>query len=135
MYIITEDLEKKLREEDGFDEKTIIENQAESVYAVVDKYLSEKNMQRSELIRRLNLERTYGYQILNGTRIPTRIHIIKIGLVLELSLKEIQRLLKIGGKEILYARNITDARTIYAIEHHFNYEDACDFIWSNNNED
>ncbi|MBQ5319376.1 MAG: helix-turn-helix transcriptional regulator [Oscillospiraceae bacterium] len=132
MYIITEDLEKKLREEDEFDEKTIIENQSEAVYTAIDKYMSEKNIQRSELIRRLNLERTYGYQILNGTRIPTRIHIIKIGLVLELTLDEIQRLLKIGGKEVLYARNITDARAIYAIEHHFNYEDACEFIWNNN---
>ncbi len=133
MYLITEDLEKKLRESDEFDEKTIIDNQAEAIYTVIDKYMSEKNIQRSELIRRLNLERTYGYQILNGTRIPTRIHIIKIGLVLTLTLDEIQHMLKIGGKEILYARNITDARAIYAIEHHFNYEDACEFIWNNNN--
>ena len=133
MYIITEDLEKKLREENEFDEKTIIENQTEAVYTVIEKYMSEKNIQRSELIRRLNLERTYGYQILNGTRLPTRVHIIKIGLVLELALDEIQRLLKIGGKEVLYVRNITDARAIYAIEHHFNYEDACEFIWNNNN--
>lgn len=135
MYIITEDLEKKLREDDEFDEKTIIENQAEAIYKVIENYMSEKEIQRSELIRRLNLERTYGYQILNGTRLPTRIHIIKIGFVLELSLDEIQHLLKIGGKESLYARNITDARTIYAIEHHFNYEDACEFIWSNNEVD
>lgn len=135
MYFITEDLEKKLREDDDFDEKTIMENHAEAIYKVIEKYISEKNMQRSELIRRLNLERTYGYQILNGTRIPTRIHIIKIGLVLELSLDEIQHLLKIGGKESLYARNITDARAIYAIEHHFKYDDACEFIWNNNNTD
>ncbi len=134
MYIITEDLEKKLREEEEFDEKTIIDNQAEAIYTAIEKYMSEKNIQRLELIRRLNLERTYGYQILNGTRVPTRIHIIKIGLILELPLEEIQRLLKIGGKEVLYARNITDARAIYAIEHKFSYEDACEFIWTSGNE-
>lgn len=132
MYFFTEDLERKLREEDEFDEKTIMENHAEAIYKIIEKYMSEKNVQRSDLIRRLNLERTYGYQILNGTRVPTRIHIIKIGLVLELPLADIQRMLKIGGKEILYARNITDARAIYAIEHHFNYDDACEFIWNNN---
>ncbi len=134
MYIMTEDLEKKLREEDEFDEKSIIDNKAEAIYTVIDKHLAEKNMPRSELIRHLNLDRTYGYQILNGTRVPTRIHIIKIGLILELSLEEVQRLLKIGGKEVLYARNITDARAIYSIEHHTNFEDACEFIWKNSNE-
>ncbi|MBQ8787878.1 MAG: hypothetical protein IJZ61_09620 [Oscillospiraceae bacterium] len=134
MYIITEDLEKKLREEVEFDEKTMLDNQADAIYKVIEKYMSEKNIQRSELIRRLNLERTYGYQILNGTRVPTRIHIIKIGLILELPLDEIQRLLKIGGKEVLYARNITDARAIYAIEHKLSYEKACEFIWTSNNE-
>lgn len=82
MYIITEDLEKKLREDVEFDEKTMLDNQADAIYKVIEKYMSEKNIQRSELIRRLNLERTYGYQILNGTRVPTRIHIIKIGLFL-----------------------------------------------------
>ncbi len=134
MYIITEDLEKKLRTDDEFDEKTIMENQAEAIYKVIEKWMSEKNIQRSELIRRLNLERTYGYQILNGTRVPTRIHIIKIGIVLGLPLEEIQRLLKIGGKEVLYARNITDARAIYAIEHKLSYEDACEFIWTSDND-
>lgn len=134
MYIITEDLEKKLRTDDEFDEKTIMENHAEAIYKVIEKCMSEKNIQRSELIRRLNLERTYGYQILNGTRVPTRIHIIKIGIVLGLPLEEIQRLLKIGGKEVLYARNITDARAIYAIEHKLSYEDACEFIWTSDND-
>ncbi|MBP1549378.1 MAG: helix-turn-helix transcriptional regulator [Oscillospiraceae bacterium] len=134
MYLFTEDLERKLREEDEFDEKTIMENHAEAIYKIIEKYMSEKNVQRSDLIRRLNLERTYGYQILNGTRVPTRIHIIKIGIVLGLPLEEIQRLLKIGGKEVLYARNITDARAIYAIEHKLSYEDACEFIWTSDND-
>ena len=134
MYIFTEDLERKLREEDEFDEKTIMENHAEAIYKIIEKYMSEKNVQRSDLIRRLNLERTYGYQILNGTRVPTRIHIIKIGIVLGLPFEEIQRLLKIGGKEVLYARNITDARAIYAIEHKLSYEDACEFIWTSDND-
>ena len=134
MYIFTEDLERKLREEDEFDEKTIMENHAEAIYKIIEKYMSEKNVQRSDLIRRLNLERTYGYQILNGTRVPTRIHIIKIGIVLGLPFEEIQRLLKIGGKEVLYARNITDARAIYAIEHKLSYEDVCEFIWTSDND-
>lgn len=126
--MITRDLEQMLREEE-FNEKLIAENKAPKVYTVIEKYMEEKNIQRADIIRFLNLDRTYGYQILNGTRTPTRVHLIKIGLLLKLSLEEMQRLLKIGGKEILYARNMTDAKAIYAIEHNLGYEEACEFIW------
>ncbi|MGN0608163.1 MAG: hypothetical protein ACI4J6_03105 [Oscillospiraceae bacterium] len=128
MKMITRDLEQMLREEE-FNEKLIAENKAPKVYTVIEKYMEEKNIQRTDIIRFLNLDRTYGYQILNGTRTPTRVHLIKIGLLLKLSLEEMQRLLKIGGKEILYARNMTDAKAIYAIEHNLGYEEACEFIW------
>lgn len=128
MKMITQDLEKVLREE-KFNAKVIEENKAPKIYTVIEQYMEEKNIHRSEIIRALNLDRTYGYQILNGTRTPTRVHLIKIGLFLKLPLDEMQRLLKTGGKEILYARNMTDAKTIYAIEHKLGYEEACDFIW------
>lgn len=126
--MMTRDLEQMLREED-FNEKVIAENKAPNVYIVIEQYMEEKNIQRSDIIRALNLDRTYGYQILNGTRTPTRVHLIKIGLFLRLSLEEMQRLLKTGGKEILYARNMTDAKAIYAVEHNLGYEEACEFIW------
>ena len=38
-------------------------------------------------------------------------------------------MLKAAGKEILYARNVTDAKVIYALEHGLDYEKACEFIW------
>ncbi len=38
-------------------------------------------------------------------------------------------MLKIAGKEILYAKNLTDARVIYSVERGLDYEKACEFIW------
>lgn len=124
----TEALEKRIREMDSFDEKLINENRPPLVHEQICLYLERAGMSRSELIKKLNFERTYGYQILNGTRAPTRDHLIRIGLLLNLSLVQLQELLRIGGKEILYVRRMADAKTIYAIEHKLGYEKAIEFI-------
>ncbi len=127
--IDTLNLEKKLREENCFDENAVIENKAPDIHILLNKYIAEKDVPHTEIIRRLNVERSYGYQLLNGRRVPTRTQLIKIGLILKLNFEEVQRMLKIAGKEILYARNIIDARIIYSIEHKVDYEKACEFIW------
>lgn len=127
--INTLDLERKIREEDEFDEEAVLVNKAPDVHILINKYITEKNMKHTDIIRMLNVERSYGYQLLNGRRIPTRIQIVKIGLILNLNFTEMQKMLKSAGKEILYARNVTDARVIYALEHDLDYEKACEFIW------
>lgn len=127
--IETLDLERKIREELTFDEETVLNNKAPDIHILLNKYLAEKNASHADVIRLLNVERCYGYQLLNGKRIPTRVQLIKIGLILKLSFEELQRMLKIAGKEILYARNVADARVIYSIERGLDYEKACEFIW------
>lgn len=129
VMIETLDLERKIREELTFDEEAVLNNKAPDIHILLNKYLAEKNASHADVIRLLNVERCYGYQLLNGKRIPTRVQLIKIGLILKLSFEELQRMLKIGGKEILYARNVTDARVIYSIERGLDYEKACEFIW------
>lgn len=127
--IKTLDLEKKVREESEFDEKAVMENKAPDIHILLNKHLVEKNVQHTDLIRALNVERSYGYQLLNGKRIPTRDQLIKIGLFLKLDYDEVQRLLKTAKKDILYARDMTDAKVIYAVEHNLEYDAACEFIW------
>lgn len=127
--IETLDLERKIREEQAFDEEAVLNNKAPDIHILLNKYLAEKDASHADVIRLLNVERCYGYQLLNGKRVPTRVQLIKIGLILKLSFEELQRMLKIAGKEILYARNVTDARVIYSIERGLDYEKACEFIW------
>lgn len=127
--IDTLDLERKIREEDEFDEETVLESKAPDIHILINKYIAEKNMKHADIIRMLNVERSYGYQLLNGRRTPTRIQIVRIGLILKLNFTEMQKMLKAAGKEILYARNVTDAKVIYALEHGLDYEKACEFIW------
>ncbi|MGN0643295.1 MAG: helix-turn-helix domain-containing protein [Huintestinicola sp.] len=122
-------LEDTISKMDHFDEELIKSNCPPKLFDVIGGYMEEKNISRSDLIRKMNIDRNYGYQLLNGTRTPTRTHLIQIGLILELDTDSLQQLLKIAGKNPLYVRDMTDAKIFYAIKHQMKYEDAVPFIW------
>lgn len=73
-------------------------------------------MSNAQYIQKMNLERSYGYQLLNGRRKPSRELLIRTAILLRLDLEQTQRLLKIGGREVLYPRVKKDAIAVYAIE-------------------
>lgn len=128
--LLTVDIEEELKKPGAFDENKIESNAAPGLVDVLSKYLEEKNSTRAEVIRLLNISRNYGYQIFNGTRIPTRNCLIQISLILKLDTDQISYLLQIAGKSPLYVRNIVDARIFYAVKHQMDYHEAVDFIWS-----
>ncbi|NLV57521.1 MAG: helix-turn-helix transcriptional regulator [Clostridiales bacterium] len=69
----------------------------------------EKGRTAGEVIRLAGLDRTYGYQLFNGTRKPSRDKLIQICFGLELSVVEAQALLKMGEKSPLYPKILRDA--------------------------
>ncbi len=91
-------------------------------------YLSElleaRDLTVREAIRACNLDRSYGYQLFNGTRRPTRDTLLTLALALRLPETEAQRLLKIGGRRTLYARDRRDAAVLYALTHDLGLEEA-----------
>ncbi len=128
--MITQDLERTIIESEDFDESLILENGSLPVFVLLEKFMEKKKITKAVLIKKLNVERTYGYQLLNGTRNPTREYLIRICLIMQLDLEDTQKVLKAACKNILYARNVEDARAIYAIEHRMSYEKAVEFIWN-----
>lgn len=78
--------------------------------------LREHEISNIDFFNKMELERSYGYQILNGRRKPPRELLVKTAIFLRLNLEETQRLLKIGCREILYPRIRTDAIAIFVIE-------------------
>lgn len=70
---------------------------------------------KSEIIKKSGIERTYAYQIFNKRRMPGRDKILELSIGMGLSLKETQRGLKIGNEPILYSRNKRDAIIIFCI--------------------
>ena len=69
----------------------------------------EKGRTAGQVIRLAGLARTYGHQIFNGTRKPSRDKLIQICFGLGLKVEEAQSLLKIAEKSPLYPKLLRDA--------------------------
>lgn len=127
--MLTSDLEEKLKSSKAFDEEMVENNVHPKLAEVLSQYITEKEMSKADVIRILNIDRNHGYQILNGTRHPTRNSLIKISLILKLDIRQINYLLRVAEKPQLYVKNVVDAKVFYAVEHHMEYLDAVEFIW------
>lgn len=125
----TTDLEETLRNADNFNEGIIENNAPQELYILLNRYIDEKNLSKADVIRILNIDRNYGYQIFQGTRIPTRNCLLQLSLILGLNEAQISELLRAAGKPPLYVRNLVDARVFYAINHCMEYFEAIEFIW------
>lgn len=79
--------------------------------------LEAHDMTVIQAIQRCNLDRSYGYQLFNGTRRPPRDVLLTLAIQLGLSETEAQRLLKLAGRPALYARNRRDAAMLYCLNH------------------
>lgn len=128
-YLTTADLEYRVRYAEQFDEELISSNPPPRLSDYLDLLLKEKDINRSQLITALNVERSYGYQILNGTRVPTRENILKIAIYSHFSIKQTQRLLTLADRCELYVRRPLDAKIVYCLEHKLAYKEAMSFIW------
>lgn len=127
----TADIERMIKRTKNLNLKLIEEEPPPTFSEYVLSLLEEKGVKRSRLILALNIDRNYGYQILNGTRIPTRRQIIIIGLFLGLDVAQVQKLLTLGKREALYVRRPEDAKIVHCLEHKLPYAKACEFIWGN----
>lgn len=125
----TTDLENELRKADDFNEGMIEKNAPPELHILLNRYIDDKNLSKADVIRKLNIDRNYGYQILKGSRIPTRNCLLQLSLILGLDEAQISELLRLAGKTPLYVRNVVDARVFYAVNHNMDYFEAIDFIW------
>lgn len=72
------------------------------------------------VIRQSSIERTYGHQLFNGTRKPSRDKVIQLAFGFALDVDGTQKLLKMAQKNPLYPRIKRDAAILYCISHHMN---------------
>lgn len=71
------------------------------------------------IIRRANIERSYGHQIFRGSRNPSRDTVLQLAFGFGTGVEEAQELLKYAGKNALYPRVKRDAALIYCLRDHF----------------
>lgn len=68
-----------------------------------------------QVIRQAGIERTYGHQLFNGTRKPSRDKVIQLAFGFQMDLIESQKLLQIAQKSPLYPRIKRDAAIIFCV--------------------
>jgi hypothetical protein len=69
-----------------------------------------------QVIKRAAVERTYGHQLFNGTREPSRDKVIQLAFGLGLDLNAAQRLLQVAHKNALYPKLKRDAAIMLCLE-------------------
>lgn len=94
--------------------------------------LHAKGLPVREVILRSNMQESYCYQLMKGTRKPSRDKILQLGLGLKLTLQEMNQLLRAGGKNELYCRDKRDALLIFAINRELNVLAADEMLYDRN---
>ena len=79
---------------------------------------------REHVIKKSGIDRTYGHQLFNGTRKPSRDKVIQLAFGFELDVEQTQQLLKAAEKSPLYPRIKRDAALLYCIMHKLGYIEA-----------
>lgn len=98
----------------------------DSVRDFFDWLFREKKLRRAEVIRKANISRTYGYQILDGTRMGGRDYYLSIAVAMKLDLRTTQRLLAVTKTATLHPLIKRDAAIIFAINHGYD----TDALWT-----
>ena len=88
------------------------------------KVLDSRGVRKSELVNRVNISRTYIYQLLNGTRVPGRDNAIALCIAGGFSLNETDRCMALLKTGALYAKDARDAIIIYCINNKLSCSEA-----------
>lgn len=92
--------------------------------------LSETGQKKSDIIRKANLSRTYGYQIMEGRRLGKRDYYLQIAIAMSLDLRTTQRMLSVTRCGSLHPLIKRDAAVIFAINHGYDNYQTYDFMTS-----
>jgi len=83
----------------------------------INQLCASLNQVPEQIIKKSFIERTYGHQIFNGTRKPSRDKVIQLAFGFGLDLDETQKLLQAAQKCQLYPKIMRDAVVIYCLTH------------------
>lgn len=82
----------------------------------LEKIIDEKNLVKSEIIKKSSIERHYAYQIFSGRKTPSRDKLIMLCIGMGLDTEETQSLLTKCSSPILYAKNKRDNIVIFSLQ-------------------
>lgn len=117
----TDDLNKIIREKkdikDFFKENSN-ELMFSSLADLLEFYIHSKSLDKSEVLEKANMVKSYGYELFNGNKKnPSRDKLIALCFGMELNLDETNHVLKQAGLSELYVRRPRDAIIMNSISH------------------
>lgn len=77
-----------------------------------------------QVIRRANLEKSYGHQLFSGKRNPSRDTVLQLAFAMQADLSQAQEMLRTARQSQLYPRIKRDAVIIYCLHNHISLVDT-----------
>lgn len=125
--ISTDELLKLLFKERSL-EQFLQRNESAYLNTSFSEYLSDWCKEHHEvpeqLIRRANLEKSFGHQLFTGKRKPSRDTVIQLAFAMGADVASTQEMLKIARKSLLYPRIKRDTVLIYCLHNHISLVDT-----------
>lgn len=125
--ISTEELLKLLFKERSL-EQFLQRNESAYLNTGFSDYLSAWCKARGEvpeqLIRRANLEKSFGHQLFSGKRKPSRDTVLQLAFAMGADVAQAQEMLKIARKSVLYPRIKRDTVLIYCLHNQISLLDT-----------
>ncbi len=84
----------------------------------VNKIIDDQQLRKSQVIAKLNMARSYAYEILNGFKKPSREKVILLSYALGIDYKQSQKLLISAKHNPLHPKDKRDSIIIYAKYNH-----------------
>lgn len=81
---------------------------------------TDRGLVPEQIIKAAQIDRTYGHQIFNGTRKPSRDKVIQLAFGFGMTIDEAQRLLRAANKSPLYPKIKRDAAIIFCLSKKLN---------------
>lgn len=104
-------------------EQFIKNNAGEMQLPSFNEYITELCKKQGDvaerIIKRANIERSFGHQIFKGVRNPSRDTVLQLAFGFKADINMTQELLKHARMSILYPRIKRDTAIIYCLHHHF----------------
>lgn len=109
-------------------EQFLKRNESEYLMASFSDYLNnwcKKHLEVPEqVIRRSNLEKSYGHQLFSGKRNPSRDTVLQLAFGMQADLAEAQEMLRIARRSMLYPRIKRDTVIIYCLHNRLSLVDT-----------
>ncbi|MBR6360963.1 MAG: XRE family transcriptional regulator [Clostridia bacterium] len=123
---------KSARTYEEFLNKEISELNFGTLAEYLELLIASKNLKKSDIIVRGNLDKNYAYQLFNGTKTnPSRDKVLMLAFGMGLDYAETSVLLKNAKQPDLYVRDPRDSVIIFCLENHMTLIQANENLMDN----